>query len=141
MPVRCLIVDDSRDFLRAASALLEHAGLSVVAVASTGAQASRACDELQPDVVLVDVDLGEESGFEVARLLVGQAGLEQPRVILTSAYSADDFGDMLADSPAVSFLPKEALSGQAVLGIVASEALSREPGHAPDHPARVRPCD
>ncbi|MGH3300997.1 MAG: response regulator [Streptosporangiaceae bacterium] len=118
MSVRCLIVDDNRDFLRAASDLLERTGITVVGVASTGAQAGRACGELQPDVVLLDVDLGEESGFEVARQLAGLAGPDQPRVILISAYAAEDFGDMMADTPAVSFLPKGTLSGQAVLAIV-----------------------
>ena len=90
MPVRCLIVDDNHDFLRAASDLLEREGISVVGVASTGAQAYRTCRELKPDVVLVDIDLGEETGFEVARQLAGQAGAGLPRVILISAYSADD---------------------------------------------------
>jgi CheY-like chemotaxis protein len=111
MPVRCLIVDDNRNFLRAASALLEHAGIAVAGVASTGAQAGQACGELRPDVVLVDVDLGEESGFEVVRQLAGKLGPGQPRVILVSAHSPDDFADLTAETPAVSFLPKGNLSG------------------------------
>jgi CheY-like chemotaxis protein len=122
MPVRCLIVDDNRDFLRVASGLLEQAGIAVVGVATTGAQARRACGELRPDVALVDIDLGEESGFEVARQLAGVLGPGQPRVILVSVYSADDFGDLIADTPAVSFLPKSALSGQAIRGIIGAEA-------------------
>jgi len=119
MPVRCLIVDDNHEFLRAASYLLEREGISVVGVASTGAQASRACQELKPDVVLLDIDLGEETGFEVSHQLAGQAGHGRPRVILISAYSADDVEDLIADTPAVSFLPKASLSGAAVRGIVA----------------------
>jgi CheY-like chemotaxis protein len=119
MPVRCLIVDDNHDFLRAASHLLEHEGINVVGVASTGAQASRACQELKPDVVLLDIDMGEETGFEVSHQLAGQAGRGLPRVILISAYSADDVEDMIADTPAVSFLHKANLSGTAVRGIVA----------------------
>jgi CheY-like chemotaxis protein len=119
MSARCLIVDDNRDFLRVASDLLERAAITVVGVASTAAQAGQACSELHPDVVLVDIDLGDESGFDVARHLVGQAGPDQPCVILISAYSAEDFQDMLADTPGVSFLAKGALSGSAVLGIMA----------------------
>jgi DNA-binding NarL/FixJ family response regulator len=119
MSVRCVIVDDNRHFLRAARDLLERAGITVVGVAQTGAQAGRACGELEPDVVLVDVDLGEESGFDVARQLAGQGGPEQPCVILISAHSAEDFREMVADTPAISFLPKSALSGSAVLGIMA----------------------
>jgi CheY-like chemotaxis protein len=119
MVLRCLIVDDNRDFLRAAGELLDHEGISVVGCVSTGAEACRACDELRPDVVLIDIDLGGETGIEVADRLAGQLqGAEQPRMILISAYSEDDFADMIADSPAVSFLPKSALSGTAILGIL-----------------------
>lgn len=124
MSVRCLIVDDNRDFLRAASDLLERAGIAVVGVASTGSEAGRACDELQPDVVLVDIDLGVESGFDVARELADLVSPDQPRVILISAYAAEDVGDMVSDTPAVAFVPKGSLSGQAILGIVAREAGS-----------------
>jgi CheY-like chemotaxis protein len=120
MPVRCLIVDDNHAFLRTARQLLERDGISVAGVASTGAQAYRACRELKPDVVLVDIELGgEETGFEVARQLVGQASAQQPRVILISTYPEDDFEDMIADSPAVSFLPKTELSGMAIRSILA----------------------
>ncbi|HYK67085.1 MAG TPA: response regulator [Streptosporangiaceae bacterium] len=122
MPVRCIIVDDNRDFLRAASTLLDRDEITVVGVASTGAQAHRACGELRPDLVLLDIQLGEESGFEVARQLSGRPGLGTPRVILISSYSREDFGDMIADTPAISFLPKEALSATAVLAMLARPA-------------------
>jgi CheY-like chemotaxis protein len=127
MRVRCLIVDDNRDFLHAARELLEREEISVVGVASTAAQACRICSELNPDVVLIDIDLGEESGFEVARQLAGQAGAAQPRLILISAYSGDDFEDMIADSPAVSFVPKASLSGTAIRGILADAAAAPRP--------------
>jgi CheY-like chemotaxis protein len=119
MPVRCLIVDDNQDFLRAARELLERDGISVVGVVSTGAQAKRACRELKPDIALVDIELGEETGFEVARQLAGQASSQQTRVILISTYSEDDFQDLITASPAVSFLPKEGLSGTAIRSILA----------------------
>jgi len=119
MPVRCLIVDDNQDFLRAARELLERDGISVVGVVSTGAQANRACRELKPDIALVDIQLGEETGFEVARQVAGQASSQQTRVILISTYSEDDFQDLIAASPAVSFLPKESLSGTAIRSILA----------------------
>ena len=117
MPLSCLIVDDNHDFLRAASDLLEHEGISVVGAVSTRAQACRSSRELRPDVALVDIDLGEESGFDVAQDLAGQAG-PQPRVILISGYSGDDFAEMIADSPAVSFLAKANLSGEAIRSIL-----------------------
>jgi CheY-like chemotaxis protein len=119
MSVRCLIVDDNQDFLRAASDLLGRGGITVVGVASTGALAYDACRELRPDVVLLDVQLGHEDGFEIARQLADKAGPGKPRVILVSAHSGDDFAAMTADSPAVSFLPKTALSETAVLNVLA----------------------
>jgi CheY-like chemotaxis protein len=136
MRVRCVIVDDNPNFLRAARELLEREGISVVGVASTGAQARRTCREVTPDVVLVDIDLGGETGFEVARQLAAQADppgqadppaqadppggsdAERPCLILISAYAGNDFEDMIADSPAVSFLPKASLSGAAIRDIL-----------------------
>ena len=118
MAVRCLIVDDNHEFLRAARDLLEREGISVVGVASTGSQARRSCRELRPDVALIDIDLGEENGFDVARQLAGGEGAKLPRVILISTHSGDDFADMIADSPALSFLPKAGLSGAAIRGIL-----------------------
>lgn len=119
MHVRCLIVDDNEDFLRAARELLERDGISVVDVVTNGAQAYRACRELKPDIALVDIELGEETGFEVARQLAAQGSSPQPRVILISTYSEDDFEDMIRDSPAISFLPKTGLSGTAIRSILA----------------------
>lgn len=128
MPVRCLIVDDNHDFLRAARDLLERQGISVVGEASTGAQAYRSCSELKPDIVLIDIDLGEESGFQVAGQLAAQLNAEQPLMVLISAYSADDFEELVAETPAVSFLPKADLSGMAIREILASQAGPAGPG-------------
>jgi CheY-like chemotaxis protein len=117
--VRCLIVDDNQAFLRAARELLEREGIGVLGAVSTAAEAYRTCRELNPDVVLLDIDLGDESGFEVARQLASQSDAELPCLILISAYSEDDFTDMIADTPAVAFLPKAGLSGMAIRGILA----------------------
>ncbi len=123
MTLRCVIVDDNHDFIRAARDLLGNEGIVVVATVSTGEQAYRACRELEPDVVLIDIDLGEETGIEVATQLPGrQAGAEQPGMILISAYSGDDFEDLIADSPAISFLPKSDLSGAAIRSVLARDA-------------------
>lgn len=132
MALRCVIVDDNHDFLRAASKLLDREGVSVVGCASTGAEADRACEELKPDIVLIDIDLGDETGIEVARRLASQRqGAEQPPMILISAYAEDDFADLIAESPAVSFLPKPALSGRAIRSI-----LNRASGSAVSEPQR-----
>ena len=111
--LRCLIVDDSRRFLDAARGLLERQGIALVGVASTSAEALRQVEELRPDVTLVDIDLGGESGFELARRLDREAGLAPPRMILISTHAEQDYADLIAASPAVGFLPKSALSAAA----------------------------
>ena len=96
--VRCLIVDDSANFRDAARSMLERAGIDVVGMASTGAEALDRYRELRPDVTLVDVDLGAESGFDLADQL-NDADSPAPSVILISTHSEQDFADMIADEP------------------------------------------
>jgi DNA-binding NarL/FixJ family response regulator len=109
MALRSLIVDDNTHFLTAARDLLEREGVEVVGVASSGAEALQLAGMLRPDVALVDIDLGDESGLDLARRLVGADG-ERSRVVLISAYSENDFADLIAASPAVGFLSKAELS-------------------------------
>jgi DNA-binding NarL/FixJ family response regulator len=118
--LRCLIVDDNADFLVAARQLLNRQGLSVVGLASTGSEALRRADELRPDVALVDIDLGAESGFDVARALVETAPLEPLPVVFISTYAEQDFADLIAASPAVGFVSKSDLSGNAVAAVLAA---------------------
>jgi DNA-binding NarL/FixJ family response regulator len=122
--VRCLIVDDSADFVDAACGLLERQGITIVGVASTGAEALRRFVELRPDVTLVDVDLGGENGFDLAEQL-GAAGSPAP-VILISTHAVADFADMIAASPAVGFIPKSDLTGRAILDLVSGSAGLQE---------------
>ncbi len=115
--VRCLIVDDNPSFLEAARTLLEREGLVVAGLASTSAAALQVVETLRPDVVLVDVSLGEESGFELARRLA----VEQDHgaaVILISTRSEADLADLVAASPADGFLSKSELSADAIRGFV-----------------------
>jgi CheY-like chemotaxis protein len=114
---RCLIVDDNRAFLAAARTLLEREGLTIAGVASTGADALRQAETLRPDVVLVDVSLGDESGFELARRLVADQARGAP-VILISTRSKDDLADAIAQSPAAGFLAKSELSADAIRGLL-----------------------
>lgn len=109
MALRSLIVDDNTHFLTAARDLLEREGVEVVGVASSGAEALQLAGMLRPDVALVDIDLGDESGLDLARRLVGADG-ERSRVVLISAYPENDFADLIAASPAVGFLSKAELS-------------------------------
>jgi DNA-binding NarL/FixJ family response regulator len=104
MTLRSIIVDDNAQFLGAARDLLERQGVDVVGVASSGAEAVRLAGDLRPDVTLVDIDLGTESGFDVARDLV-EVGA---RVILISTYAERDFTDLIAASPALGFVSKQA---------------------------------
>ncbi|TDB69577.1 LytTR family DNA-binding domain-containing protein [Micromonospora sp. KC721] len=116
--LRCLIVDDSRWFLDAARALLDREGVTVVGVASNGVEAQRRVAELRPDVVLLDIDLGGESGFELARRLQPEDGRPPARLILISTHDEEDYAELIAASPAVGFLPKVTLSATAVRGLL-----------------------
>ena len=116
MPLRCLLVDDNDAFLEAARVLLEREGMQVAGMASNIAGALRQARALRPDVILVDIGLGEESGFDLARLLAadGQDGQRvRADVILISAQAETDYTDMIAESPAGGFLPKSELSARA----------------------------
>ncbi|MFI7666800.1 response regulator [Nocardia sp. NPDC049526] len=119
--LRCFIVDDSVDFLDAGRELLEREGITVVGVASTSGAALRGVVELEPDVTLVDIELGEENGFELAERLHRYGGHVPPPVILTSAHAGQDFADMVAASHAVGFLAKSALSSGAIHELLAAE--------------------
>ncbi len=121
MPLRSLLVDDNSRFLAAARELLEREGVEVSGAASTIEQAVRLAAELEPDVCLVDIDLGDESGFDLARQLADREGQSQ-RVILISAYPERDFADLIADSPAIGFLPKSELSATRVRAILDGDA-------------------
>ena len=116
--MRCLIVDDSANFRDAAATMLERAGICVVGMASNSVDALTRYRELRPDVILVDVDLGAESGFDLA-VALQDADSPAPSVILISTHSEQDFADMIAASPALGFLPKFALSPGAIRDLLA----------------------
>lgn len=118
MPIRVLIVDDSRSYLDAACTLLEREGLEIVGVASTSAAALQQARALEPDVVLVDISLGEESGLDVARRLFENDLDDGAAVVLISTRVEEDVADLIADSPAAGFLTKSELSADAILRIV-----------------------
>lgn len=118
-PLRIVIVDDDPSFLEAARALLEADGATVAGTASTLASAVRQVDSLRPDVVLIDIRLGAESGFAVARQLA--AGDSHAALIMISTYAETDYADLLAESPVIGFLPKVALSGPAIRRILARD--------------------
>jgi len=112
--VRCILVDDNAHFLGAARGLLEAEGIEVVAVATTSAEAVRKVADLQPTVTLVDVYLGRESGFDLARRLVAGTEGAQSKVILISTYAERDIAELIDASPAIAFLTKSNLSAAAI---------------------------
>jgi CheY-like chemotaxis protein len=113
--VCCLIVDDNDRFREVAGDVLERDGIAIVGVASTSAEALRQVDGLRPDVTLVDIALGEESGFDLAQQLTAAEFTEQTTVILMSvSYAEEDVAHMIADGAVAAFLPKIDISGRVI---------------------------
>jgi DNA-binding NarL/FixJ family response regulator len=118
---RCLIVDDNEQFLTAAQASLEREGLEIVGTAKTIAEALTKVDALRPDIVLVDIALGPESGFELTRQIVASHPDLRARIVLISTRREEDFIDLITTSPAAGFLSKVQLSARAVRKLVAAD--------------------
>ena len=112
-----LIVDDHPSFRATARALLEAEGFDVLGEASDGLEAIAAAEVLCPDVVLLDVQLPDATGFEVAAEIALANGKE-PRVVLVSSRDADDYGGQIAECGACGFVPKGELSGAAVRALL-----------------------
>ena len=112
--LRCLIIDDNAAFLDASSSLLQRQGVRVVGGASNGADGVRLAAELAPDLILLDIDLGAESGFTVARQLAATNGASTREVILISTHPEDDFAELVEQSPTAGFIPKSDLSVEAI---------------------------
>jgi DNA-binding NarL/FixJ family response regulator len=110
--LRCVIVDDDEAFVEVARAVLERDGVTVAGAASCCAEAVQRAGVLRPDVVLIDIRLGGESGFEVARRLAGNG--QAAALIMISTHAGADYADLIAESPAAGFVPKAHLSGAAI---------------------------
>jgi CheY-like chemotaxis protein len=115
-----VVVDDDQSFANVARGLLERQGERVLGVACSSAEAVKQVAELRPDIVLVDMALGDECGLELAQVLAPRDCAEAPLVILISAYSPCDVAELVAASPAAGFVPKSDLSSDAIRQIVAS---------------------
>jgi DNA-binding NarL/FixJ family response regulator len=116
--LRLLLVDDNERFLAVARTSLERDGIEVIGTASTVAQAIDRAGTLRPDVVLVDVALGSESGFDLTRQLVDRYPDLRTGVVLISTRREEDLADLIASSPAVGFVWKAHLSARAVRALV-----------------------
>jgi DNA-binding NarL/FixJ family response regulator len=115
VPLRCVIVDDSPRLLSASKALLERQGVAVVGFASSGDEAAGAIARTRPDVALVDLDLGPESGLDVVARLVAETGTP---CILISTHDQADFAELIEASPALGFIGKADLSGDRVRALL-----------------------
>jgi DNA-binding NarL/FixJ family response regulator len=112
-----LIVDDHASFRAIARTLLRAEGYDVVGEAADAAAAMRLATEVRPDLVLLDVQLPDVDGFEVARRLVRLD--PDTQIILISTRARDDFGGLIAASPARGFLSKGELSGSSIADLLA----------------------
>jgi DNA-binding NarL/FixJ family response regulator len=119
--VRCLIVDDNVGFRAEMRALLDEQGISVVGDAASGTEAIRQIVQSRPDVVLIDIDLGEESGIALTRTLAeAMNGAAPPSVILISTHDEREYADLIEASPAVGFLAKADLSAPTIRQMLAA---------------------
>jgi two-component system, NarL family, nitrate/nitrite response regulator NarL len=110
--LRCLLVDDSAEFLASATLLLESQGAQIVGAATNSDDALQLAAALEPELALVDVELADEDGIALAAAL--QARAPSMRVVLISAYERDELRELVSDSAAVGFLPKRTLGVDAI---------------------------
>ena len=115
--MRCLLVDDNKAYTETARRVLDQGGVTVTGTASSIAEALLQASELQPDVILIDIALGNENGFDLARRLAGDDA-SGPAVIMISSSAEGDYADLVADSPALGFLPKAELSADGIRRIL-----------------------
>jgi DNA-binding NarL/FixJ family response regulator len=117
MPSRVLIVDDHPSFRATAKALLLADGFDVVGEAKDGRSALESVDELEPDLVLLDVQLPDMDGFTVAMSLLRREHAV-PKVVLTSSHDESDFGSIVTRCGAAAFVPKGELTGAALRAVL-----------------------
>jgi DNA-binding NarL/FixJ family response regulator len=118
MPRTVLIVDDHPSFRSTARALLEAEGFEVVGEAEDGASGLAAAAELRPDLILLDVQLPDLNGFEVASRVRQSANGTAPVIVLTSSRDEADFGSLVEESGAAGFVAKAELSASAIAALL-----------------------
>lgn len=127
MPIRCLIVDDNSGFRQEMGGLLEEQGVEVVGGAASATEALKQIAQLRPDVTLIDIDLGRDSGLTLATRLRETPGPAVPHVILISTHDEGAFAELIERSAALGFLPKTELSGAAIGRMLASATNETSP--------------
>ena len=117
MATTLLIVDDDPRFRRLARLMLEGEGFTVVGEAADGAGALSEVAALRPQVVLLDIQLPDISGLQVARRITNEGG-EGPAVVLTSTLDGAPFASLTSESGARGFVAKMELSAAALHRLV-----------------------
>jgi DNA-binding NarL/FixJ family response regulator len=112
-----LIVDDHAEFRRLARTALEADGFDVIGEAADGESALLEAARLRPAIVLLDVQLPDLDGFEVAARLANTS--DAPEVVLTSTRTVDSYRRRLAKSDVRGFIAKSQLSGEALAALCA----------------------
>jgi DNA-binding NarL/FixJ family response regulator len=112
-----VIVDDHAEFRRLARELLEAEGFEVLGEAADGRSALVEVARLRPALVLLDIQLPDLDGFEVAARLAD--GAHPPAVVLTSSRSVNSYRRRLAESDVRGFIAKSDLSGEALAALCA----------------------
>jgi DNA-binding NarL/FixJ family response regulator len=115
---RVLIVDDHPSFRASARAILESYGFEIVGEAADGASALAAISDFEPELVLLDIQLPDMTGFDVCAALESRNG-SAPAIILVSSRDVSDYGELVGMSCACGFVPKAELSGEAVAALLA----------------------
>src|SRR4051794_41957786 len=115
MPIRCLIVDDNSGFRQEMGGLLKEQGLEVVGGAASAAEALQQIAELRPDVALIDIDLGPDSGLALASRLSEARGPAVPNVILIPTHDGGAFAELIERKSALCIPPKTGLSAVALI--------------------------
>lgn len=116
--LRCVIVDDNADYLAAATALLQQSDIEVVGTAQSISDGMHTVERLRPDIALVDVNLGEENGFDLVAQLNSHSGTADVMAILTSTFTELPVADLTTADAPPRFLPKLDLSGDAIRAII-----------------------
>jgi DNA-binding NarL/FixJ family response regulator len=116
MATTVLIVDDHETFRSSAKLLLESEGFDVVGEAADGGTAIAQSAALVPDLILLDIQLPDIDGFEVARRVTD--GGSAPIVILVSSRDGRDFGPLVTACGAKGFVAKADLSGDSLRSLI-----------------------
>jgi DNA-binding NarL/FixJ family response regulator len=114
--MRALIVDDHPSFRRCARALLTDEGFEVVGEAESGTTALALATELDPELILLDIQLPDFDGFEVAARLLASDG--ERNIVLVSSRDAREYGSLIAASGALGFVAKSDLSGDTLRSLL-----------------------